>query len=259
MRTRLRLAIVTAVSGASLAAPAVLHAQDSAAPADQPPATTATGTTTTTTPAPDPPPVVGAPGVSVSSGYRETKASSGTMEVTMKGSGHYKFVPRTLKISTGDTVTWTNRSNASHDATEKNNGDSWTPTLNKGDHASHTFDKAGTFQYYCSFHPYMKATIEVKGSSSGGGGGGSNGGSGGNSGSGSGSGGIPSTTSAPSSPTIPYGSESGAGSSPTSAGSSSTLPKTGLPVLPLLAAALGLLAIGGLIRWAATALYYRGW
>jgi hypothetical protein len=29
--------------------------------------------------------------------------------------------------------------------------------------------------------------------------------------------------------------------------------------LPLVMAGLGLLALGGLLRWAATALYYRGW
>jgi plastocyanin len=255
----MRLVIVAAVLAASLTAPGVLFAQEPAAPADQPPTTTTTGTPTTTTPAPDPTPVDTGPVVSVSSdpqGRGAKAAASSSNGVTIK---NFKFLPKTLKISTGDTVTWTNKDSIEHDATAKKGGEHWTSKLKKGKSGSHTFDQAGTFDYYCSIHPDMKGTIEVKGSSSGGGGGGgSKGGSGGNSKSGS-SGGTSPTTSDGFTPTTGTGSETTAGTSPTAGGSSSTLPKTGLPALPLVVAGLALLALGGLARWGASALYYRGW
>jgi plastocyanin len=252
----MRLVIVAATLAASLAAPAVLLAQDPVAPAGQPP-TTGTGTTTTT-PAPDA--VNTGPVVSVSSdpqGRGAKAAASSSNDVTIK---NFKFKPKTLTISTGDTVTWTNQDSVEHDATAKKGGEHWTKKLKKGKSGSHTFDQAGKFAYYCSIHPDMKGTIEVKGSSSGGGGGGgSKDGSGGNGASGSSSGGTSPTTSDGFTPTTGTGSESTAGTSPTAGGSSGTLPKTGLPALPLVVAGLGLLALGGLLRWAATALYYRGW
>ena len=37
-----------------------------------------------------------------------------------------------------------------------------TGDLDKGDSKSVTFDKPGTFTYYCRFHPFMKATVEVQ-------------------------------------------------------------------------------------------------
>ena len=36
-------------------------------------------------------------------------------------------------------------------------------TLNKGGTYSHTFTTPGTYDYYCTIHPYMKASVEVGG------------------------------------------------------------------------------------------------
>jgi plastocyanin len=35
------------------------------------------------------------------------------------------------------------------------------PALDTEDKFSFTFDKAGTFEYFCSLHPYMKAKVVV--------------------------------------------------------------------------------------------------
>ena len=35
-------------------------------------------------------------------------------------------------------------------------------TSTRATRTSVTFDEPGTFTYYCRFHPFMKATVEVK-------------------------------------------------------------------------------------------------
>ncbi|MDX6581926.1 MAG: hypothetical protein QOI10_1110 [Solirubrobacterales bacterium] len=73
----------------------------------------------------------------------------------------YKFVPATVTVKAGTEVTWTNSDDTAHTATA---GDSSFDTgdLDKGDSKSITFDQPGTFAYYCRFHPFMKATVEVQ-------------------------------------------------------------------------------------------------
>jgi hypothetical protein len=159
----------------------------------------------------------------------------------------FRFLPRSIRVGTGDTVKWTNKGNEPHDV----KGDGLNSSiLQPGQGYSHTFASPGTFNYICSIHPQMKGTVIVHGSGSqGGGGSGGNGRGGGSSGKGGGSGtsggAAPSTTG----PT----SESAAGSSPDASGTSGQLPVTGMPVLPLLIAGLGLCLAGVLLRMRARA------
>jgi amicyanin len=77
----------------------------------------------------------------------------------------YKFSPASLTISVGDTVTWTNHDTAPHNIVVTDGPEKFTsPTLQTGQTFSHTFTKAGTYSYYCSIHPDMKATVTVTGS-----------------------------------------------------------------------------------------------
>ncbi|MEQ0559976.1 cupredoxin family copper-binding protein [Amycolatopsis sp. NEAU-NG30] len=77
----------------------------------------------------------------------------------------YKFTPASLTISVGDTVTWTNHDTAPHNIVITDGPEKFTsPTLQTGQTFSHTFTKAGTYSYYCSIHPDMKATVTVTGS-----------------------------------------------------------------------------------------------
>lgn len=74
----------------------------------------------------------------------------------------FKFSPAEVEIKVGDTVEWINEDSAPHTATAADK--SWTtPTLNNGDKASVTFDKAGTFAFACKFHPSMKGVVKVVG------------------------------------------------------------------------------------------------
>lgn len=71
-----------------------------------------------------------------------------------------KYAPATLTIDAGETVTWKfDDGRIPHDV----KGDGWkSPTQSKGTW-THTFAKAGSYDYHCTLHPYMKGTVEVRG------------------------------------------------------------------------------------------------
>lgn len=75
----------------------------------------------------------------------------------------FDFSPAKLTVKKGTTVTWTNRDSARHDITPNNPTEMFEASrlLAKGESYSVTFDTPGSYEYYCSPHPYMKAVIEV--------------------------------------------------------------------------------------------------
>lgn len=75
----------------------------------------------------------------------------------------FEFSPGTVTVAAGETVTWTNSGPSEHSATS----DSFdTGILAKGERGSNTFGSGGTFSYFCTVHPSMKATVRVVGSGS---------------------------------------------------------------------------------------------
>jgi amicyanin len=70
----------------------------------------------------------------------------------------FKFQPPSITIKKGDTITWTHPGSASHTVKFK---DSESPILKNGGKYSKTFNTAGTFDYECGIHPYMKGTVIV--------------------------------------------------------------------------------------------------
>jgi plastocyanin len=60
---------------------------------------------------------------------------------------------------TGDTVEWINKDIFAHTATARNSD--WDVTLPPKKSATWVLKKAGTVDYYCRFHPNMKATLIV--------------------------------------------------------------------------------------------------
>jgi len=70
------------------------------------------------------------------------------------------FVPSTAHVTVGGTVTWKNMDTAAHTATEmESKFDS--SIVGAGAEYSHKFDEAGTFEYMCIVHPWMKGTVIV--------------------------------------------------------------------------------------------------
>ena len=73
----------------------------------------------------------------------------------------FAYSPGNLQLPVGVTVTWTNRDTAPHSATDS--GRTWdTGVLSRGKSKTLTFEAAGTFDYFCSVHPSMKARLVVQ-------------------------------------------------------------------------------------------------
>jgi plastocyanin len=73
----------------------------------------------------------------------------------------YKYLPEQIQVDAGSEVTFSNEDATKHTATA-DDGSFDTGDLDQGDAKSVTLDAPGTFTYYCRFHPFMKATVEVR-------------------------------------------------------------------------------------------------
>jgi plastocyanin len=80
-----------------------------------------------------------------------------TVHVSITNSG---FTPANITIAVGSTVVWTNNGGIPHTATDSGKFDSG--ELNVGATYQFTFTTPGTYNYVCSYHPYMVGTIIVQ-------------------------------------------------------------------------------------------------
>jgi len=73
---------------------------------------------------------------------------------------NFAFAPATLAVKVGATVTWTNADQDPHTVVAKG-GQFKSAVLNTGASYSFTFTTPGTYDYLCSIHPFMTATVVV--------------------------------------------------------------------------------------------------
>lgn len=73
----------------------------------------------------------------------------------------YYFEPATITIPKGATVVWTNATDVAHTVTSDTNTFKGSDAFQKQQTFQMVFSTAGTFQYHCSIHTYMKGTIVV--------------------------------------------------------------------------------------------------
>ncbi len=74
---------------------------------------------------------------------------------------NFTFVPATLTVNAGDTVTFKNSDSTAHTVTAADKSfDSG--NMGQGATWTHVFKKAGTYAYLCAYHTYMTGTIVVK-------------------------------------------------------------------------------------------------
>jgi plastocyanin len=73
---------------------------------------------------------------------------------------NFAFAPARLTVHAGSTVTWTNKDEEPHTVVA-NDGSFHSPGMGSQATFSYTFSKAGTFDYVCSIHPFMHATVVV--------------------------------------------------------------------------------------------------
>ena len=98
-------------------------------------------------------------------------ASSGNEVIIAQGSSAPTsaefYVPTTLTVPTGTTVTWKNADSTLHTVTSGSaeSGESGTvfdsSYMAAGKTFPWTFSTAGTFDYYCTLHPFMKGQVVV--------------------------------------------------------------------------------------------------
>ena len=95
-------------------------------------------------------------------GYQQTPGAQGApvTGVTHMNMQNFAFQYTNMQVRAGTTVTWTNQDSAPHSVTFKN-GMKDSGLLNQGQSFSYTFNTPGTYQYYCSVHPNMVATVTV--------------------------------------------------------------------------------------------------
>lgn len=78
------------------------------------------------------------------------------------------YMPGSITIKTGDKVGWINTDEEVHTVTSgfENNTDKGkqfdSGLLNNNQTFEHTFDKAGTYNYFCTVHPTMTGVVNVK-------------------------------------------------------------------------------------------------
>ncbi len=75
-----------------------------------------------------------------------------------------KFIPDEIDIKAGTTVIWTNEDVVAHTVTHRVKVEDQlfaSPLLAPGDTFSYTFDKAGTYPFYCMPHPFMTGSVVV--------------------------------------------------------------------------------------------------
>ena len=74
---------------------------------------------------------------------------------------NFSFGPQTVTVPIGATVTWTNRDDIPHTVVSAD-GVFKSKARDTDETFSYTFNKAGTYPYFCSVHPKMTGTIIVK-------------------------------------------------------------------------------------------------
>jgi plastocyanin len=105
-----------------------------------------------------------------STGGAKTNADGPTVSTALLA-----FAPKDVRINTGQTVTWVGGDNITHvlvEGTYKVGADSLRTSesddgvfslklTKKGQKVSHTYDKPGTYTYFCTIHKGMNGTVTV--------------------------------------------------------------------------------------------------
>ena len=87
-----------------------------------------------------------------------TSAAPETVQIQIRS---FHFVPPTLEVAAGATVTWVNQDEEIHTITSSD-GLFSSPGLDGAQEFSYRFETAGTYEYRCALHPQMNGTVVVR-------------------------------------------------------------------------------------------------
>ena len=74
---------------------------------------------------------------------------------------NFSFGPATMTVAVGTTITWTNHDDIPHTVVSTD-GVFKSKLLDTDEKFTFTFDKPGTYPYFCSIHPKMTGTVKVQ-------------------------------------------------------------------------------------------------
>ena len=95
-------------------------------------------------------------GMALLSGGRAPAATPARIDIQ-----EFRYAPPLLTVAPGTTVTWTNHDEETHTVTASG-GAFASAGLESGESFAETFAAPGTYTYFCSLHPYMRATVVVE-------------------------------------------------------------------------------------------------
>ena len=73
----------------------------------------------------------------------------------------FKFMPGSVTVAPGTTVTWHNGDESPHTVTSTD-GVFGSGGLDRDERFSYTFTRPGTYHYFCKLHPNMRADVVVR-------------------------------------------------------------------------------------------------
>ena len=74
---------------------------------------------------------------------------------------NFTFEPETLTVKAGTTVTWINEDDIPHTVVASDRSFK-SKALDTDDKFAFTFTTPGSYEYFCSLHPHMKAMVTVE-------------------------------------------------------------------------------------------------
>lgn len=74
----------------------------------------------------------------------------------------FAYGPDAIRVSVGETVTWSNDDDFAHTVTSDVEGPLDSGEIVGGGAYKNTFDAVGSFEYVCTIHPSMRGTVEVE-------------------------------------------------------------------------------------------------
>lgn len=92
-------------------------------------------------------------------GAQRVHSESATRDVTID---NFSFDPQTITVPKGTRVVWKNRDDIPHTVVSDDKSTFKSHALDTDDSFSYTFDKPGTYGYFCSIHPKMTAKVVVQ-------------------------------------------------------------------------------------------------
>lgn len=82
-----------------------------------------------------------------------TRVQSEIIDIEIR---NYRYIPESPTVKVGQTVRWTNYDSVPHDVVGSGIESEY---LEKGDTFIYTFEKAGTYEYICTIHPWMNGKV----------------------------------------------------------------------------------------------------